>query len=187
MACILANRGYYYTPHFVKGIGEKRLIIRKYLDKHEVPIDEEYFESVLTGMRWAVQMGTVWSMARMKSVTICGKTGTAQNPHGKDHSIFIGFAPKENPRIAVACVVENSGFGGFVAAPIASLMIEQYLRDTVERKNLLEHMITRDYINPPKPVAPKEPEKPKDKEKINPAKTTEQTARKENEGSGITN
>jgi penicillin-binding protein 2 len=182
LACILANKGYYYTPHLVHGIGEKRLIIRKYLEKHVVPIDEKYFETILTGMRWAVQMGTVWSSARMKSVTICGKTGTAQNPHGKDHSIFIGFAPKENPRIAVACVVENSGFGGFVAAPIASLMIEQYLKDTVERKNLLEHMISRDFIHKAKPV-PKEPEKAKPTAQVADSKP----AKKEDEGSGNTN
>lgn len=188
LACILANRGYYYKPHFVKGIGEKRLIIKKYLEKHVVPIDDQYFEPVLTGMRWAVQMGTVWSMARMKSVTICGKTGTAQNPHGKDHSIFIGFAPKEDPKIAIACVVENSGFGGFVAAPIASLMIEQYLKDTIARKNLYEHMVTRDYINPPKP-APVEQEKSKEKEKPKKPeeKNNEQATRKENEGSGNVN
>jgi penicillin-binding protein 2 len=83
----------------------------------------------------------------MKSVEICGKTGTAQNPHGKDHSIFICFAPKDNPQIAVATVVENSGFGGFVAAPIGTLMVEKYLNDTIQRKNLYEHMLSRDYIH----------------------------------------
>jgi len=94
-----------------------------------------------------VQQGTVWSQARMKTIEICGKTGTAQNPHGKDHSIFICFAPKNNPQIAVATVVENSGFGGFVAAPIATLMVEKYLNDTINRKNLFNHMLTRDFIH----------------------------------------
>jgi penicillin-binding protein 2 len=118
-----------------------------------VPIEARHFNKVIEGMRLAVAGGTVWSQARMKSVVICGKTGTAQNPHGKDHSIFIGFAPMDDPKIAVAAVVENSGFGGFVAAPIASLMIEKYLNDTINRKNLRDYMISKDYIHTTKPVA----------------------------------
>jgi len=147
MACILANRGYYYTPHFVRKIGDKGEPLPQYKEKHVTKIKPEHFEAVITGMRWAVQQGTVWSQARMKSLTICGKTGTAQNPHGKDHSIFICFAPMDNPQIAVATVVENSGFGGFVAAPIATLMVEKYLNDTINRKNLYDHMLTRDFIH----------------------------------------
>jgi len=147
MACILANRGFYYTPHFVKKIGEKGTTPAQFKVRHQTKVAAEHFESIITGMQWAVQGGTVWSQARMKSVTICGKTGTAQNPHGKDHSIFICFAPKDNPKIAVATVVENSGFGGFVAAPIATLMVEKYLNDTIQRKNLYDHMLSRDYIH----------------------------------------
>lgn len=151
LACIIANRGYYYKPHLVRKIGD-RDIDPKYKEKHTVPIHSKHFSAVIEGMRLAVAAGTVWSQARMKSVVICGKTGTAQNPHGKDHSIFIGFAPKDDPKIAVAAVVENSGFGGFVAAPIASLMIEKYLNDTINRKNLRDHMISRDYIHNTKPA-----------------------------------
>lgn len=147
MACILANRGHYYTPHFVRKIGDKGKPLPQYSVKHQTKVEARHFEAILTGMKWAVQQGTVWSQARMKSVDICGKTGTAQNPHGKDHSIFICFAPKDNPKIAVATVVENSGFGGFVAAPIATLMVEKYLNDTIQRKNLYQHMLTRDYIH----------------------------------------
>lgn len=147
MACILANRGYYYTPHFVKKIGDNGKPIADFNQRHETKIDPKHFEAVITGMKWAVQQGTVWSQARMKSIEVCGKTGTAQNPHGKDHSIFICFAPKDDPKIAVATVVENSGFGGFVAAPIGTLMIEKYLNDTINRKNLYQHMLSRDYIH----------------------------------------
>lgn len=147
MACIIANRGFYYSPHFVKKIGDKGEPEKEYAIKHHTKIDSNYFEAVVTGMKWAVAQGTVWSQARMKTVEICGKTGTAQNPHGKDHSIFICFAPKDNPQIAVATIVENSGFGGFVAAPIATLMVEKYLNDTINRQNLLKHMISRDYIH----------------------------------------
>jgi penicillin-binding protein 2 len=147
MAAILANRGYFYSPHFVRKIGDKGKPVTDYSTRHKTKIDPIHFETIATGMKWAVAQGTVWSQARMKSVTICGKTGTAQNPHGKDHSIFICFAPKDDPKIAVACVVENSGFGGFVAAPIASLMVEKYLNDTINRQNLYKHMLSRDYIH----------------------------------------
>lgn len=147
MACILANRGYYFTPHFVKKIGDNGKPLPQYTVKHQTRIDPIHFETILTGMKWAVQQGTVWSKARMQSVEICGKTGTAQNPHGKDHSIFICFAPKNDPKIAVATVVENSGFGGFVAAPIGTLMVEKYLNDTINRKNLMKMMIEKDYIH----------------------------------------
>jgi penicillin-binding protein 2 len=102
----------------------------------------------------AVNHGTVWSKARLESIVVCGKTGTSQNPKGKDHSIFIGFAPKDNPKIAVAVFVEYAGFGGFVAAPIGTLMIEKFLNDTIARKNLMKHMIGQDFIH--KKKAPEE-------------------------------
>jgi penicillin-binding protein 2 len=79
--------------------------------------------------------------ARIENIEICGKTGTAQNPHGKDHSLFICFAPKENPRIAMAVIVENSGFGATWAAPIASLMIEKYLNDSISRLDMEERIM----------------------------------------------
>jgi len=80
-------------------------------------------------------------------IQICGKTGTSQNPHGDDHSVFFAFAPKVNPKIALAVYVENAGWGGLIAAPIASLMIEKYLQDTVKRKDLEEKMLKKDLIH----------------------------------------
>jgi penicillin-binding protein 2 len=151
LAAIMANRGYYYTPHFIRKIGDDGKTPPEFTEKHVTKVDPKFFELIANGMMDAVQNGTVWSKARMKSVIICGKTGTAQNPQGKDHSVFIGFAPKDNPTIAVAVFVENAGFGGFVAAPLGSLVIEKYLKDSIQRKNLEKHMIAQDFIHPNKP------------------------------------
>jgi penicillin-binding protein 2 len=128
---IVANKGWYYTPHLIKsveGIGKET----KYKQKNLLSFKEKNFDPLIKGMDGAVngEHGTA-SMARVKGVTVCGKTGTAQNPHGKDHSIFIAFAPKENPKIAIAVYVENAGYGGTWAAPIAGLMIEKYLNDSI--------------------------------------------------------
>ena len=90
-------------------------------------------------MTRVVETGTA-SIAKFDTITICGKTGTAQNPHGKDHSLFVAFAPRENPQIAIAVMVENAGFGATWAAPIASLMMEKYLRDSISRPTLEEKM-----------------------------------------------
>jgi penicillin-binding protein 2 len=94
-------------------------------------------------MEWAVNggPGATARGARLDSIVICGKTGTAQNPHGKDHSIFVAFAPKDNPQIAIAVYVENAGFGSTFAAPIASLMIEEYLTGRIKRKYLEEYVL----------------------------------------------
>lgn len=147
LACVLANKGWYKTPHFAKAWGDAKKPVAGFDTVKKVPIDPRHFDVLHEGMKWAVQYGTVWSSARMKSVEICGKTGTAQNPAGKDHSVFICFAPKQNPKIAIACVVENAGWGGFAAAPIASLMIEKYLNDTIQRKNLETMMLEKDYMS----------------------------------------
>ena len=127
LAAIMANRGFYYTPHIVTGyIQEDGTISEKYTQQNFVGIDQIHFEPVIDGLEKVVSAGTARS-AYMWDIPICGKTGTAENPHGEDHSIFFGFAPKDNPQIAVAVYVENAGFGGTYAAPIASLMIEKYL------------------------------------------------------------
>jgi penicillin-binding protein 2 len=132
LAAILANRGYYYTPHFVKQINKTAQIPKQFTTKHNVGIDKKYFIPIVDGMERVVnEAGGTARRARMKNIVVCGKTGTAQNPHGEDHSIFIAFAPKDNPQIAIAVYVENAGFGGTWAAPIASLMIEQYLTNTI--------------------------------------------------------
>jgi len=137
----VANRGYYIVPHIVRRIEGKRNPNPLYQTKHWTTIDTAYFPVVIEGMQDVVEHGTAY-VARIPGISIAGKTGTAQNPHGKDHSIFFAFAPVENPKIAIAVVIENAGFGATWAAPIASLMIEQYLtgkHDT--RKDLKERMI----------------------------------------------
>lgn len=137
----IANRGFYYTPHLVKSIGEKKLIRSDFLKKHEVGINKEHFELVISGMRDAYRMGTVSPLAIIQDLEICGKTGTAQNPRGEDHSVFIAFAPKDNPKIAIAVYVENAGFGGNVAAPVAALMIEKYLKDKISKQYLEKQIL----------------------------------------------
>ena len=125
LAAIMANKGWYYDPHFAKKIGNKPVTS---FEKHKTMVDAKHFDPVISGM-WRVvneDAGTA-GRARIEGIDVCGKTGTVQNPHGKDHSVFIAFAPQENPKIAIAVIVENAGFGGTWAAPIASLMIENYL------------------------------------------------------------
>jgi len=134
-ACI-ANRGYYYIPHIAKKFeGTGDTILAKYRVKHFTAVDRQWFEQIVDGMEGAVVRGTAPN-ARIPGVVVCGKTGTAQNPHGKDHSLFGAFAPKVNPKIAIAVVVENSGFGNEWAAPIASLMMEKFLNDTIATDRL---------------------------------------------------
>ncbi|MEP7263970.1 MAG: penicillin-binding protein 2 [Bacteroidota bacterium] len=137
--CIIANKGYYYTPHVIKEIGGKLNTSRNLQSKHPVPIDIANFVLIQDGMQRVVEAGTA-RIARFDTITICGKTGTAQNPHGKDHSLFVAFAPRDNPRIAIAIMVENAGFGAAWAAPIASLMMEKYLRDSISRPDLEARM-----------------------------------------------
>ena len=135
-AAILANRGFYYTPHLVKGLmGNEMAIPAEFTEKHQVEIKKEYFDLVANGMEKVVLAGTARSAA-VPGISVCGKTGTAENPHGKDHSIFFAFAPKDNPKIAIAVYVENAGFGGTFAAPIASLMIEKLINRKIDDSRL---------------------------------------------------
>jgi penicillin-binding protein 2 len=135
MTAAIANRGYYYIPHIVKSIGIDKKIDQKYLTKQVINIDSSNFESIVLGLEEAVngEAGATARIAALKDIIVCGKTGTAQNPHGnrKDHSVFIAFAPKDDPKIAIAVYVENAGFGATYAAPVASLMIEKYLTGKV--------------------------------------------------------
>ncbi|MEY4142270.1 MAG: hypothetical protein RL110_1642 [Bacteroidota bacterium] len=132
IAAMIANRGWFITPHFVKSIGAKGPLA-KYLKKQVTPIDPKHFEPVIEGMRRVVyEPGGTGKNARSEDFTVCGKTGTVQNGKGKkNHSVFIAFAPMENPKIALAVFVENSGAGGEWAAPIAGLMLEKYLRKKI--------------------------------------------------------
>ena len=141
IVAIIANKGYYYLPHIVKAIGNKNTPNTKFIIKKTTCVEPEYFDVVIEAMYKVVESGT-GTPAKLAGTKICGKTGTAQNPHGKNHSLFIAFAPKDNPKIAVSVIVENAGFGAEWAAPIASLIIEKYLYRTIKRKELEQKMIS---------------------------------------------
>ncbi|MFK7934498.1 MAG: penicillin-binding protein 2 [Saprospiraceae bacterium] len=127
LAATVANRGFYYVPHFVKGFTDESVQLpEEYMAPNYVGIDAAHFQPIIDGMAAVVKNGTA-RRADISEIAICGKTGTAENPHGEDHSIFFAFAPKYNPQIAIAVYIENGGFGGTYAAPLASLMIEKYL------------------------------------------------------------
>jgi penicillin-binding protein 2 len=149
MTAAIANRGYYYTPHIVKSIGSDHKIDPRFTVKHTISIDSINFESIIKGMEDAVNggPGATARGAALDSIIICGKTGTAQNPHGDDHSVFIAFAPKDHPKIAIAVYVENSGFGATYAAPVASLMIEKYLRRRITNKPMEQRMLELNLIH----------------------------------------
>lgn len=147
LAAIIANRGWYIPPHLVKGVGEKHTIDPYYKTSIPVGVDSKYFGVVIAGMRDAVLHGTVGSEGRIPDIVMCGKTGTSQNQKGKDHSIFIAFAPMDNPKIAIAVFVENAGFGGFAAAPIASLVVEKYLKGKVDRKAIETKFLNMSYMS----------------------------------------
>ncbi|HAW21441.1 MAG TPA: penicillin-binding protein 2 [Flavobacteriales bacterium] len=130
LAATIANRGYFIDPHLIKEpLSTQSAITWK---KHNTGIDDVHFTPIVDAMQWVVDKpGGTARRARIDSIKVCGKTGTAENPHGKDHSVFIAFAPKDDPKIAIAVYVENSGFGGTWAAPISSLIIEKYLNGTI--------------------------------------------------------
>ena len=139
----IANRGYYYIPHIEKST-ERHQIDEKYFVKQYTKVDTAYFSEVVKGMSMAVSggPGSTASVAGIPGVEVCGKTGTAQNPHGDDHSVFVCFAPKDNPKIAVAAYIENGGFGATWAAPIASLLVEKYLHGEIcEQRKYLEDRV----------------------------------------------
>lgn len=146
MTATIANKGYYVTPHLAKDIEGEAAIEPALTETHFTTIDSSCFAPIIDGMELAVngEEGSTARIARMSDIVICGKTGTAENPHGADHSIFIAFAPKDDPVIAIAAYVENKGFGSTYAAPIASLMIEKYISGEVKRAWLEQH-VTRDH------------------------------------------
>lgn len=139
LAAIFANKGFYYSPHLIKAVnGDPTQIPLEFQVKHEVGVDAHHFDLVQDAMAEAI-FGTA-ARAAIKDITIAGKTGTAQNPQGEDHSVFIAFAPKEDPKIAIAVYVENAGWGGRAAASTASLMIEKYIRGEITRPDLEEYV-----------------------------------------------
>lgn len=135
----IANKGYYITPHLNRNDSMKLRI-------HETSIDEKYFDVVHRGMARVMTDGT-GRFYNVPELKICGKTGTVENPHGEDHALFIGFAPQDDPKIAIAVAVENAGFGSTWACPIATMVIEQYLTGEIKRKWLYERMINANLID----------------------------------------
>ncbi len=145
LAAIFANKGYYYPPHMIKAIdGDPNKIPEEFRTKKNVGVDAHHFDLIQDAMAEAIY-GTA-ARAAIPDITIAGKTGTAQNPQGEDHSVFIAFAPKENPQIAIAVYVENAGWGGRAAASTASLMIEKYIRREVKRLALEEYVLVGKFM-----------------------------------------
>lgn len=146
LGATIANRGWFKTPHVVKAIADST-IDKKYSERHRPKIDKKHYEAIAEGMRMAVTGGTC-RLANLPDIEVCGKTGTAQNPHGKDHSVFLGFAPYHNPKIAVCVYVENAGFGATYGVPIGSLIIEKYLKGEIapSRKHIEERMLNSNTI-----------------------------------------
>jgi penicillin-binding protein 2 len=148
----IANEGYYYTPHFVDSVEEEddidKEVLAKYRTKQAVTkIPKEYFDIIKEGMHGVTVFGTA-AAVKVPGHEFCAKTGTAQNPHGKNHSLFVCFAPKDDPKIAVAVVVENAGFGATWAGPIAGLVMEKYLNDslTKESKTKMDYLANVDLM-----------------------------------------
>ena len=144
LAAIIANKGYYYTPHLIKKMGEQSTPLAT-ITKHQVAIDAPYFALVTDAMH-AASHAIAWR-ARIPKIDICTKTGTAENPHGPDHSVFIAFAPKDNPKIALVVYVENAGWGGRAAASIGGLIIEKYLKGTIGRKWIENYVLTGNFFH----------------------------------------
>ncbi len=146
LSATIANRGHYVTPHVVKEI-QDTVLPAEYLEVHHPSIASHWYNDIAEGMRMAVTGGTC-RLANLPDIEVCGKTGTAQNPHGRDHSAFMGFAPYHDPKIAIAVYVENAGFGATFGVPIGSLVMEKYLKGCIapERKYIEERMFNSNTI-----------------------------------------
>jgi penicillin-binding protein 2 len=176
---IVANRGFYYRPHLIKGIGEKKIIKPEFTERIDAGVEARYYEPVVEGLSRAVNMpgGTAYSV-RISDIEMCGKTGTAQNPHGENHAVFFAFAPRENPKIAIAVFVENAGYGGTWAGPIASMLVEKYLKDTITLPQYIQERIYNSNLLPK--LKEKAPAKaPASKAAITPVKVAPGTVREE--------
>ncbi len=149
MIAAIANRGFYYTPHIVKSVGGKEKPA-EFLEKHQTAIEAQYFTPVIKAMEYVVKYGTGIS-AQVPNIRVAGKTGTVQNPTGDDHSVFVAFAPVEKPQIALLVYVENGVWGSRYAAPIAGLLIEKYLTDSISSgKKWLEKRMMKKSLIPKK-------------------------------------
>lgn len=152
LAAIVANRGYYYIPHIIKHVEGRDSLDSRFYERQYTKVDSKHFEPIVEGMWRGVNVegaGTSYA-ARLEGWDVCGKTGTAQNPNGADHSTFLSFAPKDNPKIAISVYVEHGGFGASFALPIASLLEEYYLTDTITRPHLVEMIKSKPWKVPKK-------------------------------------
>ena len=147
MTAAIANRGVYHTPHIVKAIGTPNNPNRQMQHTNQIDIDRAHFETMVEAMHLVVEQGT-GSFSRIPEISMGGKTGTVQNPHGENHSVFVAFAPVDNPKIAISVVVENAGYGSVWAAPIASLMIEQYLTGEIKRSWFEQRVLDAVFLTP---------------------------------------
>ena len=145
-AALVANGGYFYTPRLIKQVNGRDTIPERFAEKRYTNIDTIHFKPIKEGMHQAVLSGTAY-WASIQGIEVCGKTGTSQNPLGLDHSTFLAFAPKENPKIAIAVYIENAGFGATWAMPVASLMIEKYLTGEVKRTWVEDRMLNFSVYN----------------------------------------
>ena len=141
LAAIVANRGYYYIPHIIKKIEGRDSIDSRFYERQYTLVDSIHFVPIVEGMWRGVNVAGTSGKARLEGWDVCGKTGTAQNPNGADHSTFLSFAPKDNPKIAISVYVEHGGFGASIALPIASLIEELYLTDTITRPKMVEDVL----------------------------------------------
>ena len=147
LAAIIANRGTYITPHIIKSIQKDSVNFSKIIkESNDTFIKKEYYDYIIDAMEEVVNSGSA-RRAFTKNIKICGKTSTVQNPHGHDHSGFIGFAPKNSPKIAIAAYIENAGWGGRAAASISSLAIEFYLNKEIKRKWLENYVLNGEFID----------------------------------------
>lgn len=147
LAATIANRGWYIAPHTVRQIGNQGKL-PQYLEQHRTGVDSEHFEVVVNAMQKVVEVdGGTARRARIPNIEVCGKTGTVQNGDLEDHSVFIAFAPKHDPKIAIAVYVEYAGSGGTWAAPISSLMMESYLTDSISNPKKEERILKADFLN----------------------------------------
>ncbi len=140
LAATVANRGYYYIPHIVRGVEGRDSLDSRFYERQYTKVDKKHFDVIVEGMWRGVNVDGTCQGAKLKGLDVCGKTGTAQNSKGEDHSTFISFAPRNNPRIAIAVYVEHGGFGAEMAVPIASLIEEKYLTDTITRPWLVDYV-----------------------------------------------
>lgn len=146
-AATIANRGFYYIPHLVKAIGNTGKSLPQYQIRHYTTIDSAYFRVAVDAMQQVVEAGTAQYRAKLADIVVCGKTGTVQNDPLPAHSVFIAFAPRENPKIALSIYVEDAGQGGRAAASIASLMIEKYLLGVTKRPYIEQYVLAGKFLD----------------------------------------